>query len=102
MPTPSPLTTAVFCGVVLVVTVVLGYAGRRAGLGGFLLALTLVAYLAIPAVLARRGALDRSPPLPAPALLLLLGLTVLTVVMVFSSWGRRLAAGIPLAAVIAL
>jgi hypothetical protein len=102
MPTPSPLTTAVFCGVVLLVALALGYGGRRAGLGALPLLLILLAYLVIPALLARRGALDRYNPLPAPALLVLLGLTGLTVIIAFSRWGGRLAAGIPLVMIVAL
>ena len=46
--------------------------------------------------------LDRYDPLPAPALLLLLGLSVLTALLVFSSPGARLALRVPLASVVTL
>lgn len=62
----------------------------------------LLAYIAIPGFLARMGVLDRYDPLPAPALLLLLGLAILTVAIVLSSIGGRLAAGVGLGVVVAL
>jgi hypothetical protein len=59
------------------------------------------AYLAVPGLLAWRALLDRYDPLPAPALLLLLALTLLTVGIVLSPAGARLAAGVALGAVVA-
>ena len=100
MPAPSALATTVFLAIVLLVAVVLLRAGRKAGVGRPALAGLLLVYLAIPAALSRAGVLDRYDPLPAPALLLLLGLTLLTAVTVFSPLGRRLAS-LPLAAIVA-
>ena len=101
MPTPSALATGVFVMIVLLVAVVLLLAGRRAGIGPVPLGGMLLVYLGIPALLSRSGALDRYDPLPAPALLLLLGLTLLTAATVFSPLGRRLAV-LPLGGIIAL
>jgi hypothetical protein len=102
MATPSPLTTGLFSGLVLIVALSIVYALRRAAAGVTATLGILLAYLAIPGALAKAGLLDRYVPLPAPALLLLLALTALTVVVVFSPLGRRLAGSIPLGAIVAL
>jgi hypothetical protein len=101
MPAPSALATTVFLAIVLLVAVVLLRAGHKAGVGTPALAGLLLVYLAIPAALSRAGVLDRYDPLPAPALLLLLGLTLLTAVTVFSPLRRRLVS-LPLAGIVAL
>ena len=95
-------TTLLFSALVLVVAVLVFMAvwsrariGPAAGLG------ILVAYIALPGVLAARHLLDRYDPLPAPALLLLFGLTLLTVAIAMSPLGARLAAGIGLGAIVA-
>lgn len=64
------------------------------------LPLVLVFWLLVPGALASQGALDRYTPLPAPALILVGVITVGTVVLAFSSFGARLAAGIPLAGLV--
>ncbi len=100
MPPLPPIVSVVFCAIVVVVTLVVLMAFRRAHLllpGGLLVG---VAYLAVPAVLAHQGVLDRYTPLPAPALVLLLTLTVLTVGTMHSRWGSRLADALPLGAVV--
>jgi hypothetical protein len=103
MPSASAGSAAVFSLVVLGVAILIGYGFRRAGAGAVLTAVMLLVYLAIPGILAWRGALDRYDPLPAPALLLLLALSLLTVSLVlFSPVGARLAAGVGLGAVVAL
>lgn len=103
MPTASAVSAGLFCLVVLGVAIMVGYGFHRAGAGPVQTAVMLLVYLAIPGILAWRGALDRYDPLPAPALLLLLALTLLTVSLVlFSPVGARLAAGVGLGAVIIL
>ncbi len=102
MPTASSTSGALFAALVLLVAVVVAYGLLRARVGRVAVLAILLAYLAIPSALARLGMLNRYDPLPAPALLLLLGLTLLTVAIVFSPIGARLAAGVALGAVIAL
>jgi hypothetical protein len=102
MPTASATSAALFSALVLVVAVLVAYGLLRARVGRVALLAILLAYLAIPSALARLGMLNRYDPLPAPALLLLLGLSLLTVAIVFSPIGARLAAGITLGAIIAL
>jgi hypothetical protein len=102
MLTASAPSAGLFFGLVLVVAVLIAHGLRRATVGpGPTLAL-LFAYIGIPGLLAWLGVLDRYDPLPAPALLLVLGLGILTVAMVFSPIGARLAVGVSLGAVVAL
>ncbi len=102
MPTPSALSSVLFCGVVLVVALFVVYAGRRAAVGALPGIALLSAYLVIPAVLAQIGALDRYDPLPAPALILVLALTLITVaITTFSALGARLTRAVPLGGIIA-
>ena len=98
----SPLSTIVFCLVVLVVAIAVAAGLRRAGAGVRPLLAILFAYIAIPGHLARTGALDAWDATPPPALLLILGLTVLTALIVFSVVGARMADRIPLAAIVLL
>ncbi|MGH7555512.1 MAG: hypothetical protein ACREMQ_21135 [Longimicrobiales bacterium] len=103
MPTPSTLSNVLFCGIVLVVALFVVYALRRAAVGALPGIALLSAYLVIPAVLARIGALDRYDPLPAPALILVLALTLITVaITTFSALGARLTHAVPLGGIIAL
>jgi hypothetical protein len=95
-------STMLLVGLVLVVALLVALGSRHAGVGSVAIAFVVLAYLVVPGVLARLGALDRYDPLPAPALLLLLGLSVLTAVLVFSSPGTRLALRVPLASVVTL
>ena len=104
----SIFTDAAFVAIVAAVAAVFVYAmlktasgGARAGRGhlGVTLAV-LFFWLVVPAVLARRGLLDRYAPLPAPGFVLVGLLTAGTIVLAFSPVGARLAAGIPLAALV--
>lgn len=52
--------------------------------------LLVVGWLLIPAVLAASGTLDRYSPLPAPALLMVLAVSIATVAVVFSPVGTAL------------
>lgn len=74
---------------------------RRAGWGTPAVLGFLVVYLAIPAILARAGALDRYEPLPAPALLVVLALTLTTVGITLGPPGARLVASASLGWVVA-
>ena len=102
MPTASATTAGLFSVLVVVVAAVVVVAFRSSGVRGRHSLGMLVAWIGIPGVLAWRGALGRYDPLPPPALLLLLGLTLLTVGFVFSRVGARLATGISLGAMVAL
>ena len=101
MPTDSAPTAALFSGLVVAVALVVVLGLRRAGIGLAATLAILLAYLAIPGLLAWNGLLDRYDPLPALALLLVLGLSILTAALVASPAGGRLAAGIGLGAVVA-
>jgi hypothetical protein len=95
-------TTLLFSALVLVVAVLVFMAlWYRVRIGPAALLGMFAAFIALPGVLASRGVLDRYDPLPAPALLLLLGLTLLTVAIVMSPLGARLAAGIGLGTIVA-
>jgi hypothetical protein len=106
---PSVLSDALFIAIVVLaaafyVTALLqtapakGPASRRGGLG--LVALVLAVSLVIPGVLAGLGLLTRFSPLPAPALLVVLMVTVGTVWLGLSRVGERLATGLPLAVLV--
>ena len=105
---PSVTTEAAFVAVVLTVATLFAYAVLRirhgsghADRGGLaVLTLVLVFWLAVPAVLAIRGVLDRYSPPPAPGFILVGLLTLGTVILAFSPFGSRLAAAIPLAALV--
>ena len=102
MPTESAPTAMLFSVLVFVVAPIVLLALRRRGAMGLPGTLgNLVAYLVIPGLLAWRGVISRYDPLPAPALLLLLALTLLTVAILLSPVGARLAAGLALGAVVA-
>jgi hypothetical protein len=99
---PSSPTAVLFCLVVLAVAVAVAVGLRGAGAGVRPLLAILFAYIAIPGYLARTGALGGWDATPPPALALILGLTALTVLIVFSAIGARIADGIPLAAIVLL
>jgi hypothetical protein len=102
VPNTTTLTTTLFTVLVLVMAIVTVAGLRRAGVGFGPVAGILLIYLAVPAVLARSGALDRYSPLPAPALLVLLALTVTTAVLVFSYIGAKVALALPIAPIVLL
>jgi hypothetical protein len=97
------MTAILFSGLVLVVAVLAAIGLRRnARLAPPAVSGVLLAYLAVPGMLTAAGALDRYTPLPAPALLVVLVLTLCTVAFVLSTPGARLAAGTSLGAIVAL
>lgn len=108
MVSPSIITEALFVAVVLAVAVIFIYAvlrmvhgGGHPDLGRFgVMTIVLVFWLVVPAVLASRGVLDRYSPPPAPGFILVGLITLGTVVLAFSAFGSRLAAGIPLAGLV--
>ena len=102
MPQASLWTTALFSLLVLVSALLVVAGLRRARWSWQAVAAVVLTYLVVPAVLARVGALERYTPLPAPALLLVLVLSLATVWIVFSGPGARLAAAVPLRAVVLL
>jgi hypothetical protein len=104
---PYSLTTSLFVALVLLMAILVAWALRRASVRGgrprsalLAIALFLAVYLALPAALALAGALNRYDPLPAPALLVLLGLTVVTVGVALSPIGASLATSLPLAVLV--
>lgn len=103
MPTsPTPLTATLFLILVAGTAVAVAAGFRRAGIGVGTIAVGLLGYLVVPAVLASQGALDRYSPLPAPALLLVLALTIATAAVVASPLGGRLAGRLGLGVVVVL
>jgi hypothetical protein len=102
MPAASGSSAGLFTALVVVVAALVAYGFRRAGVGLASTAAILLVYIAVPGVTAWLGILDRYDPLPAPPLVLLLMLTLLTVAIVFSPLGTRLASGIALGAVVAI
>jgi hypothetical protein len=105
---PSTTTAALFLAVVLAVAATFTYAVLRMppsrghpDRGRFaVLVIVLLFWLAVPALLASRGLLDRYSPPPAPGFVLVSLITVGTVVLAFSPFGSRLAAAIPLAGLV--
>jgi hypothetical protein len=109
MNAPSTLTDVLFVTIVVLVAAFFALALRRTlprdtargGRGAVVvLALALAVSLLVPGVLAALGLLDRYAPLPAPALLVVLVVSMGTVWLAFSSVGARLAAGLPLAVLV--
>ena len=108
MTSPSISTEALFVAVVLgvasifvytVLTMVPGRGDPHRGRFG-VVAMVLVFWLLVPAVLASRGLLDQYSPLPAPGFVLVGLITFGTVILALSAFGSRLAAGIPLAGLV--
>ena len=95
-------SATLFVALVLVVALLVALGLSRAGVSRLAVACAGLVYIVLPGALARLGMLDRYDPLPAPALLLLLGLSVLTAALVFSTFGARLALRVPLASVVTL
>jgi hypothetical protein len=61
------------------------------------IALVLTVSVIVPGALAGLGLLDRYDPMPAPGLLVVLGVTFCTIALALSRVGERLATGVPLA-----
>lgn len=98
MPTASSLTTLLFVLLALLMAGVGAAFLRRSGVGAVVV--FLLGYLLLPAVLAGTGRLDRYDPMPAPALLLILALTVGTVVTAFSRIGDWVGGALSLAVLV--
>ena len=102
MTSPSATTETLFLAVVLAVAATFVYAVLKTELPNrvrfAVLAIVLVFWLAVPALLASRGLLDRYAPPPAPGFVLVGLITAGTVVLAFSPFGSRLAAAIPVRA----
>lgn len=106
---PSGLSDVLFIAIVVLVAAFYVTAllktspggGAGAGRGGLgLAALVLAVSLVVPGLLAAAGLLDSYDPMPAPALLVVLLVTIGTVLLAISSAGARLAAGVPLAVLV--
>src|SRR3954467_2764114 len=108
MTSPSTITEVLFVAVVLAVAAAFVYAvmktvrSRALAVAGAVgvVAIVLILWLVVPAVLASRGVLDRYSPPPAPGFILIGVITLGTVILAFSSFGTRLVAAIPLAGVV--
>lgn len=102
MDAASALTTALFTILVAVMAILtVRTILRSLGRSGPAVATAIVAaYLVIPAILARAGALDRYDPMPAPGLALIFVLAIATVVLALSRVGGRVAASIGIAALV--
>ena len=81
------MTATLFAALVVVMAVVVFSGLYSAGAGLGVIAGIGVIYLAVPAFLASRGALDRYNPLPAPALVMVLVLTAITLTITLSQVG---------------
>ena len=88
------MTAALFVALVLVMVALVLRGLRRARAGSPVNIGVVLIYLVIPAVLASRGMLDRYNPLPAPALLMVLALTLCTLALTACPIGRRLTASV--------
>jgi hypothetical protein len=60
----------------------------------------LVLYLVIPGALAWAGYLDRYDPMPAPPMLLLFALAIITIALAFSAFGLRLGLAVGMASLV--
>lgn len=109
MSEPSILSDVLFIAIVVLVAAFYVTAllktsrggGAGSGRGGIgLVMLVLAVSVVLPGLLAGAGLLDRFDPMPAPALLLVLIVTIGTFLLAFSSPGDRLADGVPLAVLV--
>ncbi|HUQ75950.1 MAG TPA: hypothetical protein VM183_14580 [Burkholderiales bacterium] len=94
------MTGALFVIVVLSVAALFAYAGVTRARSPAVVAVVLLFYLVVPAVLASQGVLDRYSPFPPPGFILGGLITLCTLVLAFSAFGSRLATGVPLAALV--
>jgi hypothetical protein len=108
MTKPSTSTETLFVAIVLAVAAAFIYAvlktvqsrgHQHRGTVGVVV-IVLVFWLVVPAILASQGGLDRYSPPPTPGFILIGLITLGTVILAFSPFGARLAAGIPLAALV--
>ena len=101
----SFVSTATFVVIVAVVFGLLVLAVRRTAAEGGpqrwgIAALVLAGWIIVPAVLTRAHLLDRYVPMPAPALVMVGVINAATLVLALSSFGARMAASVPLAALV--
>jgi hypothetical protein len=97
----SLMTASAFVALVAAVAFLAVVGLRRAAAPSLLIAFVATAYLLVPAVLAYAGALDRYNPLPAPALVMIAILTVVTVATCLAPIGARIAQAVGLAWLVA-
>lgn len=95
------MTVVIFSGLSLLVLATALAALRHSRVPRPAIAGVVLVYAAIPAVLAVAGRLDRYTPLPAPALVIVFGLTLATTVACLRTPGARLAAALPLGGIVA-
>lgn len=88
------MTLVIFVAIVAAVGALALRVIGRPGIG------ILIAYLLMPGILASAGRLDRYAPLPAPALVLILALTVVTAILAFSRLGHRVATSVSVAGLV--
>ena len=104
MTSASSLTTVLFVALVLVMAALVARVlwrafPDRAWLG---IALFVMGWLAVPAVLAASGRLDRYDPMPAPALIVVLLLTLATIGVALSVKGAHILHAVPLALLVGM
>jgi hypothetical protein len=96
----SPLTSAAFIAIVVLVAIGFVRAAMRARVSGGMVLTVFIVAIVIPGVLANAGQLDRYSPLPAPALVVTGLVTMFTIVLALSSTGERVAASVSLASLV--
>jgi hypothetical protein len=94
------MTAALFVALVLVMASLAFRALRQAGTGSLVMIAVALVYLVIPAVLASRGVLDRYSPMPAPALMMIIVIAIVTLGITLSPVGARVIAAMGLPALI--
>lgn len=108
MTSASATTQALFIALVVAMAALFAFAmlktaragGHAAGGAIGVVALVFAFWLAVPAVLAVRGVLDRYSPPPAPGFFVVGLVTLGTVALAFSRFGSRLIDGLPIAALV--
>ena len=104
MTSASSLTTVLFVALVLVMAALVARVLRRAfpDRAWMGIALFVTGWLAIPAALAASGRLDRYDPMPAPALIVVLLLTLVTIGVALSVKGAYILHAVPLALLVGM
>jgi hypothetical protein len=100
MQTPALSTQLVFVAIVAALAALLVAATRTLPRGWLLASLVLLLWVLVPGVLAWWGLLDRYAPLPTLGTGMFVALTLGTIALAWSRWGRTLAQGVPLAALV--
>jgi hypothetical protein len=94
------VTAVLFVALVLVMALLAFRALRQAGAGSLVMIAVALVHLVIPAVLASSGAIDRYSPMPAPALLMILAVAIVTLAITLAPVGARVIAAVGLPALI--